>query len=368
MKIFIIAGEASGDLHGSNLMRSLLDINRNIQFEYWGGDKMKAIAPGLKKHYKELAFMGLVEVLMNIRTIKKNFKLCKQQIEVFQPDIVLFVDYPGFNLRMAKWVKSQRITTYHYIAPTVWAWHKSRIDTLKKYIDKLFVILPFEKKFFNDHDYQVEYVGNPILDEIEAFQKNENFVDQYKLKKDHIIAILPGSRVQEIKKILPILLSVSQYYPELIFCVAAKSSIDAKLYKDAVPKHHSRNIRFIIDDTYNLLSNSKAALVASGTATLETALFDVPQVVCYKVNAITIAIAKRIVDVKYISLVNLILDKPAIKELIQGDLTKENLKMELNHILGFQRPFILKDYENLRQKVGEPGASEKVAKYIMNNL
>ncbi len=367
MKVFIISGEASGDTHGANLMKSMLRIDSSIEFQYWGGDKMSRVANGLKKHYKELAFMGFVEVAKNISTIKKNFKICKSQIKEFNPDMVIFIDYPGFNLRMAKWVKSNNIKTIYYIAPQIWAWHKSRIHKIKKYIDKTFVILPFEKEFYAEHDYQVEYVGHPLLDEKKSFIKDDEFLEKYNLEKDKIIAVLPGSRAQEISKMLPTMLEVSQHYPEMVFCIAVKTSVNPDIYKEAIPSKHGRNIRIIKDDQYNLLSHARAAMVSSGTATLETALFKVPQVVCYRANALTVAIAKRLVSIKYISLVNIILDKPVVTELIQKDFTEDSLRIELDQVLGLKRVFILAAYEELINILGKSGASDNVAREILTS-
>lgn len=368
-KLFIISGEASGDLHGSNLIRSLHEQG-DLEIHAWGGDLMEKAGASILKHYKELAFMGFWEVLTNIRTISKNFKLCRQQILDFKPDAVVFIDYPGFNLRMAKFCKEQGIKTLYYISPQVWAWKQNRVKKIKEFVDQMYVILPFEKPFYDQFDYRVEFVGHPLIDAIENFKakalKGEEFREKYELDHRPIIALLPGSRNQEIKIKLPIMLSVVKDYPDYQFVIAGAPSKDKQFYDEFL---QGANIALVENDTYNLLNNSHAGLVTSGTATLETALFKVPEVVCYKGSSVSYQIAKRVIKVKYISLVNLIEDREIVKELIQGELTKENIKRELSKILnGDGRSTMLSNYDDLIEHCGGVGASENVAKLILKEI
>lgn len=368
-KVFIISGEASGDLHGSNLVKALLQ-HSEVEIQAWGGDLMEAAGAKVLKHYKELAFMGFWEVITNIRTISKNFKLCKEQILEFKPDAVVFIDYPGFNLRMAKFCKEQGIKTLYYISPQVWAWKQNRVKKIKAFVDKMYVILPFEKPFYDQFDYSVEFVGHPLIDAIEDFkrkaQDSTEFRSKYSLDERPIIALLPGSRNQEIKVKLPIMLSVVNDYKDYQFVIAGAPSKDKEFYSEFL---NGSNIALVENDTYNLLNNSYAALVTSGTATLETALFKVPEVVCYKGSSISYQIAKRVIKVKYISLVNLIQDQEIVKELIQGDLTTANIKTELNKILaGSGRETMLDNYNSLIENCGGVGASDNVAKLILEEI
>ena len=371
MKIFIISGEASGDLHGSNLVKEMKLQNPTLELQGWGGDMMAEQGVEILKHYKELAFMGFVEVLANIRTISKNFKLCKQQINDFKPDAVIFIDYPGFNLRMAAFCKELNIPTLYYISPQIWAWKQNRIKKIKKVVDRMFVILPFEEAFYKQFDYKANFVGHPLIDAVEAFKLNAKskvqFIQDHDLiEGKKIIALLPGSRKQEIKTKLPLMLSVIDQYPDYQFVIAGAPSQDKKYYEDFL---NNDRVSLISGDTYNLLNNAEAGLITSGTATLETALFKVPQVVCYKSSAISYHIAKRIIKVKYISLVNLIEDKKVVTELIQGDLTKENLKIELTPLLvGEKREKMLNDYDALITHCGGVGASKKTAELILQHL
>lgn len=370
-KLFIISGEASGDLHGSNLVKSLLEKDAGLEIQAWGGDLMEDAGAKILKHYKELAFMGFWEVITNIRTISKNFKICKQQILDFKPDAVVFIDYPGFNLRMAKFCKENGIKTLYYVSPQVWAWKQNRVKKIKEFVDRMFVILPFEKGFYEQFDYKVDFVGHPLIDAIENFKKdaksNESFRKENNLDLEKpIIALLPGSRNQEIKVKLPIMLSVVKHYRDYQFVIAGAPSKDRAFYSEFL---QDQNVSLIENDTYNLLNNSHTALVTSGTATLETALFKVPQVVCYKGSSISYHIAKRIIKVKYISLVNLIEDKEIVTELIQGELTTLNIQQELDKIItGQGRDKMIQDYDSLITHCGGVGASENVAELVLGEI
>ncbi len=369
MKYYIIAGEASGDLHGANLMKAIKKEDSNAKFRFWGGDLMNAVADSLVKHYRDLAFMGFVEVLMNIRTISKNLKFCKNDIETFNPDAVVFVDYPGFNLRIAKWAKQKGYSTHYYISPQIWAWKENRINAIKRDVDHMYVILPFEKPFYGDrHNYKVHFVGHPLLDAIADRTPLDEaaFRAVHDLDSRPIIALLPGSRKQEIKKMLSIMLSIVDDYNDYQFVIAGAPSLAFDFYKQFIK---TENVAFISNKTYDLLSVSTAALVTSGTATLETALFKVPEVVCYKGNWLSYQIGKRIVNLDYISLVNLILNKEVVTELIQGDLNTMSVKKELDKILDqTYREQLFLDYFDLEQKLGGKGASENTAKLIVKHL
>jgi lipid-A-disaccharide synthase len=369
MKYYIIAGEASGDLHGSNLMKALRKEDANADIRFWGGDLMESVGGTLVKHYKELAFMGFVEVLVNIPTIFKNISFCKKDIEAFQPDVVVFIDYSGFNLRIAKWAKQQGFRTNYYISPQVWASRSGRVKAIKRDVDMMHVILPFEKDFYEkEHQYPVHFVGHPLIDAIaDRPQVNEfTFREEHRLGDKEIIAILPGSRKQEITKMLSVMISVVDNFKEYQFVIAGAPSQELSFYKQFM---NTSNVQFIDNKTYDLLSISTAALVTSGTATLETALFKVPQVVCYKGSAISYQIAKRIITLKFISLVNLILDREAVTELIQNDFTKAKLTIELTKILTPEhREKMFLAYYELEQALGGKGASEKAAKNIVNGL
>ncbi|MCC7401156.1 MAG: lipid-A-disaccharide synthase [Chitinophagaceae bacterium] len=367
MKYYIIAGEASGDLHGSNLIKELKKMDAAATIRCWGGDKMQRAGGELVKHYRDLAFMGFAEVLMNLRTIFRNLKFCKEDILKFKPDAVILIDYPGFNLRMAKWAKQQGLKVIYYISPQVWAWKESRVKTMKQCIDKMLVILPFEKKYFHDNwNWEVEYVGHPLVEVVEHEKskvKNQKFSDK------PIVALLPGSRKQEIIKKLPVMLEVSNYFPDYQFIVAQAPSVEDAFYKTFTQQYP--NVSSVTDKTYDLLLQARAALVTSGTATLETALFTVPEVVCYKGSPLSYQIGKRLVKVKYIALVNLIMDRPVVKELIQHDLTVENLKKELQELLTDETRLrqIRKDYSDLKQLLSEGGnASAKAARSIIEFL
>lgn len=371
MKYYIIAGEASGDLHGSNLMRALLKKDVNADFRFWGGDLMQGVGGTLVKHYKELAFMGFVEVLMNLRTITKNLTFCKKDIEIYKPDCIIFIDYPGFNMRIAKWAKQKGLNTQYYISPQIWAWKEGRIKDIKRDIDNMYVILPFEKDFYEKkHNYPVEFVGHPLIDAISNRQLVDefNFRAEYELSEKPIIALLPGSRKQEIKKMLSVMLSIIDDFPKYQFVIAGAPSQDYSFYEQFIT--YNPKVHFISNRTYDLLSVSSAALVTSGTATLEAALFKVPEVVCYKSSWVSYQIGKRLVkNIKYISLVNLIMDKEIVTELIQDNFNPTRLKTELSKILDeYTRARFFLDYFDLEQKLGGKGASKKVANLIYNSI
>lgn len=372
MKYYILAGEPSGDLHASNLMKELLLIDNTIQFQFWGGDLMEQVAKQKsRKHIKDLAFMGFVEVLKNIRTIFRNIKFCKQDILRFKPDVLVLVDYPGFNLRIADWAKQQGIRVIYYISPTIWAWKENRVEIVKRSIEKMFVILPFEVAVYKKHNYDADYVGHPLLDAIEQEKSKlptkEDFTLENKLGDKPIIAVLPGSRKQEIERMLSIMLNVVGDFQEYQFVIAGTTNLPKEAYSNAI----QMGIKVVFNQTYALMQHAHAGIIKSGTSTLESALFRLPQVVCYKGGAVSYAIARLVVGnrVKYISLPNLILDRPVVKELIQSELTASNLKNELKSILaGKKREEMLGNYDELIQLLGNSGASKKVAQLMYNHL
>ncbi len=370
MKYYIIAGEASGDLHGSNLIKELHQLDAAANIHCWGGDLMQVAGANLIKHYKELAFMGFAEVVKNLPTIFKNIKFCKQDILAFKPDVLVLIDYPGFNLRIAAWAKQQGIKVVYYISPQVWAWKENRVKKMKQYIDKMLVILPFEKDYYkNKWNWEVEYVGHPLVQEIEDRKIEISNVISENLTQDNIIALLPGSRQQEINIKLPIMLSVAPLFPNYKFVVAKAPGLEDSFYDMFLNTATvaGGNVSSVRNDTYKLLMQSKAALVTSGTATLETALLGVPEVVCYKGSNISYQIAKRVITIKYISLVNLILDKLVVKELIQNELTTDNLKTELKELL--QNPQrqqqLQQDYTALKNILSASGNASKTAAKII---
>ena len=363
MKLYIIAGEASGDLHGSNLMKAFKSKRSDLDFRFWGGDKMSEIAGEPVKHIRDLAFMGFVEVLANIRTITKNIKMCKQDILNYKPDALILIDYPGFNLRIAEFAKAHNIKVLYYISPQVWAWKEGRVKKIRRVVDKMYCILPFEKDFYAKHEYEVEFVGHPLVDAINAFKEEAPtkvvFYDKYKLEDKPILALLPGSRVQEIKVKLPIMLEASKSFGDYQIIICGAPNRDEKFYASFVG---GTSTKVVTNDTYSVLNFATLAIVTSGTATLETALFKVPQVVCYKGSAISYAIAKRLVKVNYISLVNLIMDQELVKELIQADLTSQNIVQELSKLKeGEERDRLISKYESLIVKLGGGGASDQAA-------
>jgi lipid-A-disaccharide synthase len=369
MKYYIIAGEASGDLHGSNLIKAIKKQDSDADIRCWGGDLMKAAGGDLIKHYKEMAFMGFLEVISNINQIFKNIAFCKEDISDFNPDVIVFIDYSGFNLRIASWAKKNKFRTNYYISPQIWASREGRIHKIKRDIDAMHVILPFEKEFYEKkHHYPVNFVGHPLIDAIGDIpwtsDKKFRVENNLDLQKP-IIALLPGSRKQEVQKMLTLMLSVTKSFPKFQFVIAGAPSLDLEFYQ---PFLKSSQVSLISNKTYDLLSLSYAALVTSGTATLETALFKIPQVVCYRANWISYQIAKRIITLKFISLVNLIMDKEVVKELIQGELNTKNLAKELDKILnGPERKKQFEAYYELEKKLGGKGASEKAASLIIQS-
>lgn len=360
MKYFIIAGETSGDLHGANLVKNLMIEDNEATIVGWGGDLMQQQGATILKHYKELSFMGFWEVAKNIVTILKNFSIAKNQIDDFKPDVLIFIDFPGFNLRMAEWAKEKGYTVFYYISPQIWAWKENRVHKIKKYVDEMFVILPFEKAFYERYDYKVHYVGHPLLDAIDQYQTGYNLYQELALPTEKpIIALLPGSRKQEIVKMLDEMLSVYETYPSYQFVICGLAHHGAAFYEEIIG---TKNVKIVFNHTYDVLSNATAALVTSGTATLETALFKVPEVVCYKGSWLSYEIGKRLVKVKYISLVNLIVDKPLVTELIQDDLNKNNLILHLNRILTTaHQQFLKAEYDILIEQLGNRGASSRCA-------
>lgn len=361
MRYYVIAGEASGDLHASNLIREIRNADQNAEFRGWGGDLMQQQGTILVKHYRDLAFMGFLEVALNLRKILGNLAFCKHDIIEFRPDAVILIDYPGFNLRIAEFLHSQKILVIYYISPQLWAWKQSRVKTIRKVVDKMIVILPFEKEFYARHGIEVDFVGHPLLDALTGNTTGPVLP----LFGRRLVALLPGSRQQEIKKVLPVMLSVVKDFPEIAFAIAGVPSLGEGFYKKLMA---GSDIPVVMNRTYDLLGQASAALVTSGTATLETALIGTPEVVCYKGGRISYLIARQVVKVKFISLVNLIMDKLVVKELIQKDLNRRNLKDELNLLLNDKeyRRMINHNYNELRLKLGGPGASAKAAALIVN--
>ncbi len=369
MKYYLIAGEASGDLHGANLIKALKKEDSEADFRFWGGDLMKAAGGTEVKHYRDLAFMGFAEVIMNLGTILKNIKFCKKDIEKYNPDVIIFIDYPGFNLRIAKWARLKGYKNHYYISPQIWAWKEGRIKEIKRDVDEMYVILPFEKDFYEEkHNFPVHFVGHPLIDAIyKRTQVNPiTFKRENGLDERPIIALLPGSREQEIKKMLEIMISAAKDFKDYQFVIAGAPSQEKSFYETFLS---FKNIHFVTNKTYDLLSISEAALVTSGTATLETALFKVPQVVCYKGSRISYEIAKRVIKLDYISLVNLILKKTVVTELIQTDFNTKRLKKELTDILDpYKRASMFLDYYDLEKALGGRGASENTAKLIYKSI
>jgi lipid-A-disaccharide synthase len=370
LKYYLIAGERSGDLHGSNLIKAIRQHDPHAECRAWGGNLMQEAGATLVQHYDQMAFMGLWEVIKNVFTIKKFLQQCKDDIVAWQPDVVVLIDYGGFNMKIARFAKENGIKTFYYISPKVWAWNQRRALNIKRFVDKMFVILPFEKEFFKKFDYEVDYVGNPLLDAIEGFSPNPNFTTLYQLNPSKTVALLPGSRRQEVVHILPMMLEVSTQFPEYQFVLAKVSNLPEAFYADMLKGYP--HVRTITDDTYNLLSVAKAALVTSGTATLETALFGVPQVVCYKTSWLTAYIARKVMTVQYLSLVNLIANKEVVKEIVQEDMTAANVAKQLAVLLpndSLQRQQVLADYANIKTTMGGAGASERagelMVKYVL---
>jgi lipid-A-disaccharide synthase len=369
LKLYIIAGEASGDLHGGNLIKAILNVAQNVEIRCWGGDNMKESGGDVVKHIRDLAFMGFIEVLMNLKAILGNIQWCKKDIEEFEPNALVLIDYPGFNLRIAEWAHKKGIKVYYYISPQVWAWKQSRVHKIKRCVDKMFVILPFEQDFYRKFQFETEFVGHPLLDAIEHYHQldsTEGFRQVFQLDDRPIIAILPGSRKQEVSVKLPIMLDAVKDFTNYQIIVAGAPSLDNSFYDQFMNKE----IKLISGKTYDLLSNSEAAIVTSGTATLETALLGIPEVVCYKGSPISYRIAKKLIKIRFISLVNLIMDREVVKELIQYDCNPEQIKSELNKIIigGVSRERMLADYILLIENLGKGGASKKVAQSLLKTI
>jgi lipid-A-disaccharide synthase len=364
MRYYLVAGEASGDLHGANLMKALKEQDSEAEFRFFGGDLMQAEGGKLVKHYADMAFMGFIEVVLNLNAILQNLKFCKHDIATWQPDVLILIDFPGFNLKIADFAKQNNILVCYYISPKVWAWNQKRVLKIKRIVDHLFCILPFEVDFYKEWGMDVDYVGNPLLDAVAAFKPDENFAGEHRLSEKKIIALLPGSRRQEISRLLPEMIAVAGNFPNHQFVIAGAPSFTADYYTQFI---RSENIPVVFNATYDLLNNADAAIVASGTATLETALFNVPQVVVYKGHPISIGIARMVVKIKFISLVNLIMNREVVKELIQSDCSAEKITSELNAIINNKayRQKMLTDYDELDVKMGKPGASAKTAELII---
>ena len=367
MKYYLVAGEASGDLHGSNLMKALKSEDADADFRFFGGDLMNAEGGVLAKHYSEMAFMGFVEVIANLSTIFKNIKIAKQDILSFNPDVIILIDFPGFNMRIAEFAKKENIKVFYYISPKVWAWNQKRVLKIKKYVDRMFCILPFEVSFYKTWGMDVDYVGNPLLDAIAENKTDDQFKISHDLDVRPVIALLPGSRKQELDRVLPEMVKAADRFSEYQFVIAGAPTFTADDYLSYL---NGRNIPVIFNATYNLLLNSKAAVVTSGTATLETALLKVPQVVVYKGNPISIAIARILVNIKFISLVNLVMNDAVVKELIQEDCNSMMIARELDMILNdnLYRTGMLINYDELAIKMGSPGASQRAARLMVGYL
>lgn len=361
MKYYIIAGEASGDLHASNLVKYLAKADNSAQIRGWGGDLMQASGVTVVKHIKDLAFMGFSEVLLNLRTILGNISFCKKDILGWGPDVLILIDYPGFNLRIAKWAKKYNIKVVYYISPQIWAWHESRVHQIKKNVDLMLVILPFEQDFYNKYQFPVTFVGHPLLDVVPEKLHTEDKTNG----NIKTIALLPGSRQQEIKRMLPVMLNVTKNFPSYHFAIACAPAINDSFYDEFLTNYP--DVERFRGKTYSLLQNAFAALVTSGTATLETALIGVPQVVCYKGEKLSYLLARKLIKIKYISLVNLIMDREVVTELIQDEMNEVRLTQELTKILQSDKQLQLTQiYTELRKKLGNAGASERAAKAIFD--
>ncbi len=365
-KLYMIAGEASGDLHGGNLVRELMKLDPGLKVRAWGGDRMSAAGAEVVKHYRELAFMGFAEVVANLRVILRNLKRCKEDIRSYRPDAVVLIDYPGFNLRIAQYAHELGIPVHWYISPQLWAWKKGRVHTLKRVVDRMYVILPFEKDWYAGYGMDVDFVGHPLLDAIEQ----EGMTPLEPLPGDDgrpVVALLPGSRAQEISRMLPLMAGTARHFPDHRFVLAAAPSVPAEVYSSLLG---DAPVSVVTGRTYDVLRSASAALVTSGTATLEAALFGVPEVVCYKGSSLNVWLARRLVDVKFISLVNLIMDREVVRELVQDDLTLDALRAELKRILkdGEPRRTMLSDLAELRERSGGPGASSLVANALWKSL
>jgi lipid-A-disaccharide synthase len=371
MRFFIIAGEQSGDLHGSNLVKGLKNADKNAEIFCWGGDLMEGAGAKLLVHYKKMAFMGFVNIVKNLGAITKNLSLCKKQIIDINPDVVIFIDYPDFNIRIAEFAKNSGFRTFYYISPKLWAWREGRVKKIKKYIDRMFIIFPFEVDFYKKHGITVEYHGNPLMDETEnriaSFPAKGEIFRSLGIVEQPVIALLAGSRRHEIEYVLPAMIKVIRHFPDYRFILAGVKNIPDEFYRKVIG---NAPVQVVKDKTYEILHISQGALVTSGTATLETALLGIPQVVCYKGDLFSMIIAWALVDIKFISLVNLIMDYEVIKELIQFDLKEKTMLSELKAILpgGDKRDKILSDYEALKDKLGPSGASERIAREMVEEL
>jgi lipid-A-disaccharide synthase len=371
MRFFIIAGEQSGDLHGSNLIKGLFESDKNAQIFCWGGDLMESAGATLLVHYRKLAFMGFIAVIKNLGAINKNLKLCKQHISEYKPDVVIFIDYAGFNMRIAEFARNAGYTTFYYISPKFWAWNEGRVKKVKKFIDRMFIIFPFEVDFYIKHGISVDYNGNPLVDETEnriaSFPSKDDIIKSLGLSEKPIVALLAGSRRHEIEQVLPAMMKVIHHFPEYQFVLAGVKNIPDALYQNIIK---GEPVALIKEKTYEILFVAQAALVTSGTATLEAALMETPQVVCYKGDFFSMVIAWAVIKVKYISLVNLIMNREVIKELVQYDLKEESLVAELKSVLpgGSRRDSVLSDYEVLKEKLGPAGASARIAREMVEEL
>ena len=367
MKYYLIAGERSGDMHGANLIKALKKEDPRAEIRCWGGDAMQLAGGDLVVHYRDLAFMGFLEVLQNLRTIRRFLKQCEKDLLAYQPDVLILIDYPGFNMRMAAFAKKQGIRVNYYISPKLWAWNQGRARKIKAHVDRMFVILPFEKAFYQKFDYEVEYVGNPLLDAVRAFTPQADFRRQHGLDERPLVAVLPGSRKQEVLNMLNTMLEVARNYPDYQFAVAAVDNLPDNLYDAA---RSAENVQVIANKTYDILHQARAALVTSGTATLETALFEVPQLVCYKTSFISYQIAKALIKVPYISLVNLIADEEVVPELIQADFNTKSLKAGIGQLMtdSPERAAQLEGYQRIKHIMGDARPSEQVAKLLVETL
>jgi len=374
MKYYLIAGEASGDLHGSNLMRSLGAEDAGARFRVWGGDMMEAAGGDLVKHFRDLAFMGFLEVVKNLPVILRNIRFCKADILAYRPDALILIDYPGFNLRIAKWAKEAGIRVFYYISPQLWAWHAGRVKIIQASVERLFAILPFEQEFYAKYGYEVSYIGHPLVDVVEQFAPALDFRKRNGLPQGPLVAFLPGSRKQEIGRMLRVMLEAVPFFPEdHHFVIAGAPAIDPSFYEDILKRHPevpAGRVSVVRQQTYDLLHEAVGAAVTSGTATLETALFGVPQVVCYRGNVLSYLIARRLVRVPFISLVNLIAGKQVVRELIQGDLQSGAVAREILPLLSPtpEREKMLADYQELREKLGGPGAAGRAAREMAGLL
>lgn len=374
MKYYLISGEASGDLHGSNLMKELQHADSIATFRYFGGNLMQQVGGTLVKHYREMAFMGFVNVLLNIRTIKKNMEFCKKDLLEFKPDVLILIDYPGFNLRIAEFAKKNNIKVFYYISPKIWAWKESRVKKIKTYVDEMFTIFPFETQFYQKHNYKVHYVGNPLMDAIAEFKKTalgkNEFLTKNALDNRRIVALLAGSRVQEIKRTLPLMVKIAEEFPDFQFVVGGVKNVDRELYKIIIK---NSDAKLIFDQTYDLLNNAHTALVASGTAALETALFNIPQTVIYKVEGgwlIDVIMRNFVFDMAGVSLPNIIMKREIVREFIQVKMTFKNVKTEMNQLLYSDkyRQKIFEDYKRLIESIGEKGCSARAAQKMVKLL